>query len=119
MKKSAILHNPAIGLAISLILCLACGLMSNLAQTDGGRVTKETLQIESPSGHRLSMDMLQPKTASPKHPAPAIVFAHGGNTNKEKAMTSRLSGLAEVSSWYPSIFMAMANPKFSMTRNGW
>ena len=48
MKKSAILHNPAIGLAISLILCLACGLMSNLAQTDGGRVTKETLQIESP-----------------------------------------------------------------------
>lgn len=59
--------------------------MSNLAQTDGGCVTKETLQIESPSGHRLSMDMLQPKSASPKHPAPAIVFAHGGNTNKEKS----------------------------------
>lgn len=85
MKKAALIHNSAIGLTISLILCLTCGLMSNLAQTDGGHVTKETLQIESPSGHRLSMDMLQPKTASPKHPAPAIVFAHGGNTNKEKS----------------------------------
>lgn len=85
MRKTNIIHNPAIGLVISLILCLACGLMSNLAQTDGGRVTKETLQIESPSGHRLSMDMLQPKSASPKHKAPAIVFAHGGNTNKEKS----------------------------------
>lgn len=85
MKKTALIHNSAIGLTISLILCLTCGLMSNLAQTDGGHVTKETLQIESPSGHRLSMDMLQPKTASPEHPAPAIVFAHGGNTNKEKS----------------------------------
>ena len=119
MKKSAILHNPAIGLAISLILCLACGLMSNLAQTDGGRVTKETLQIESPSGHRLSMDMLQPKTATPKHPHLPLSLLTEATPTRRKAMTSRLSGLAEVSSWYLSTFMAMANPKFSMTRNGW
>ena len=119
MRISNIIHNPAIGLVISLILCLACGLMSNLAQTDGGRVTKETLQIESPSGHRLSMDMLQPNRLllSTRH-LPLSLLTEATPTRR-KVTISRLSGLAEVSSWYLSTFMAMANPKFSMTRNGW
>lgn len=85
MKRHIAIRGASLGLIISLVLCLLCGLMSNLAQTDAGRVTKETLSIESPSGHRLSMDMLLPKSATPSHPAPAIVFAHGGNTNKEKS----------------------------------
>lgn len=35
-KKTALIHNSAIGLTIFLILCLTCGLMSNLTQTDRG-----------------------------------------------------------------------------------
>lgn len=119
MKQHTAIGGAGLGLIISLVLCLLCGLMSNLAQTDAGHVTKETLSIESPSGHRLSMDMLQPKSATPSHPAPAIVFAHGGNTNKEKSDDFQIEWPAGASSSSPSTCTATGNPRFSIIRNGW
>ncbi|PKV09586.1 hypothetical protein CQR44_1121 [Bifidobacterium asteroides] len=48
MRKTNIIHNPAIGLVISLILCLACGLMSNLAQTMEDALPRRRYRLNRP-----------------------------------------------------------------------
>lgn len=85
MKTFSNRKKYAIGVIISLVLCIFGGLLANLAQTDFGKVTKKTLQFESASGHTIGAEMLIPDTATKETPAPAIVWAHGGNTNKEKS----------------------------------
>lgn len=74
-----------IGVIVALCLCIFGGFFANLAQTDFGKVTKKTILFESLSGHTISADVLIPDSADKESPAPAIVWAHGGNTNKEKS----------------------------------
>lgn len=78
-KKYAVLT------VISICLCLIGGLLANLAQTDMGNVTKKTILFESASGHTISADLLIPDSADKESPAPAIIWAHGGNVNKERS----------------------------------
>lgn len=85
MKNLSNKRKYAIGVLISLFLCIFGGFLANLAQTDMGNVTKKILQFETDSGHTLSAEMLVPDTATEDNPAPAIVWAHGGNTNKERS----------------------------------
>lgn len=73
------------GLYISIFLCLFGSLLANLAQTNFGTVTKKTISYIGSSGHTISADMLIPDSANKNTPAPAIVWAHGGNANKEKS----------------------------------
>lgn len=69
---------------LAVFLCAIGSLLADAVQTDFGNVTKENLIIESDSGHRLAINMLKPKSAANNSPAPAIVFAHGGNSNKDR-----------------------------------
>ena len=77
-------HIYGAGTILAVVLCILGSMLSNAIQTDFGKVTKENLIIESSSGHRLGVNMLKPNTATNDNPAPAIVFAHGGNGLKEK-----------------------------------
>lgn len=70
---------------VSIFVCLLGGFLANLAQTDFGKVTKKTILFESASGHTISADVLIPDKADEESPAPAIVWAHGGNVNKERS----------------------------------
>lgn len=71
--------------AVALCVCLLGGFLANLAQTDFGKVTKKTILFESNSGHTISADVLIPNEAGEENPLPAIVWAHGGNANKERS----------------------------------
>lgn len=77
-------HAYGAGTVLAVVLCMLGSLLGNAIQTDFGNVTKENLIIESSSGHRLGVNMLKPDTVTNDSPAPAIVFAHGGNGLKEK-----------------------------------
>ena len=41
--------------------------------------------MKSNSGHTISADVLIPNEAGEENPLPAIVWAHGGNANKERS----------------------------------
>ena len=69
-------------LALAMILVGSIGAM--LVQTDFGHVKIENLKIVSKSGHKLSMDLYIPDTATKENPGPAIFVQHGGNNNKEE-----------------------------------
>ena len=71
--------------AVALCMCLLGGFLANLAQTDFGKVTKKTILFESNSGHTISADVFIPNDAGEENPLPAIVWAHGGNANKERS----------------------------------
>ena len=71
--------------AVALCVCLLGGFLANLAQTDFGKVTKKTILFESNSGHTISADVLIPNEAGEENPLPAIVWALGGNANKERS----------------------------------
>jgi hypothetical protein len=73
------------GLAAALVLCFIGALGSNVLQTNFGAITKKTIQFDSVNGHLLSADLFIPKSATAKLPAPVIVWAHGGNSNKERS----------------------------------
>ncbi|WP_204314787.1 alpha/beta hydrolase family protein [Bifidobacterium aerophilum] len=77
-------HIYGAGTILAVVLCVLGSLLGNAIQTDFGNVTKENLVIESSSGHRLAMNMLKPNSVTNDNPAPAIVFAHGGNGLKDK-----------------------------------
>lgn len=85
MKKLSNKRKYAIGVLISLFLCIFGGFLANLAQTDMGNVIKKELQFETDSGHTLGANILIPDSATKDNPAPAIIWAHGGNTNKERS----------------------------------
>ena len=69
-------------IAVVLILIGAIGAM--LFQTDFGRVKIENVKIVSQSGHKLSMDLYIPQSATAENPGPAVFVQHGGNNNKEE-----------------------------------
>lgn len=69
----------------SLVVCIICGFINNLVQTDFGKIEKKTINFESSSGYTISADILKPIEASKNNPRPAIVWAHGGNANKERS----------------------------------
>lgn len=70
---------------ISLFICIVCAFFANLAQTNFGSVEKKTIKFESTSGYTISADILKPINSSTENPSPAIVWAHGGNANKERS----------------------------------
>ncbi|MDR1832971.1 MAG: alpha/beta hydrolase [Fusobacteriaceae bacterium] len=75
--------KPYYFVVLSLIFCLISMIATNLIHTDFGNAKREKARIVSRTGHILSIDMLIPKTATAKTPAPTIIVAHGGNNIKE------------------------------------
>ena len=71
-------------LCIALVMILAGTIGAMLIQTDGGHVKIENVKIISQSGHKLSMDLYIPDSATKENPGPAIFVQHGGNNNKEE-----------------------------------
>ena len=72
-------------LCISLVLMLLCGIVVNLVQTSGGKVTMRELAFETDSGYVMSAYLFVPDTATKDNKAPAIVTSHGYLNNKEMA----------------------------------
>ena len=70
-------------LCISLILCLVSALGASAVQTNFGKVTIKDMSWESTDGHQLSALLYKPDTATPEHPAPAIITIEGWYNNKE------------------------------------
>lgn len=68
---------------IALILCLVSSLGASLVQTDGGKIRVENMELMSASGHKLSMIVCIPDTATAATPAPAIICSHGWYNNKQ------------------------------------
>lgn len=71
-------------LCIALVMILIGSLGAMLIQTDFGKVKIENVKIISQSGHKLSIDLYIPQTATKETPGPAIFVQHGGNNNKEE-----------------------------------
>ena len=98
--------------AVALCVCLLGGFLANLAQTDFGKVTKKTILFESNSGHTISADVLIPNEAGEENPLPAIVWAHGGNANKERSDNFQIEWARRGYVVVSFDFMDMVNRKF-------
>ena len=69
--------------AIALIICLISSVGASIAQTDAGFIDYHDVTFVTDSGHELDALLLIPETATPEHPAPAIVCSHGWYNNRE------------------------------------
>ena len=76
-------RTPKFWLTIALLLCLVSMVGANFVQTNGGTVTVQNLNWETPSGKLMSALLFIPSNATAKTPAPAIVTSHGWYNNKE------------------------------------
>lgn len=70
-------------LCIGIALMLISMITVSVIQTDSGKVTVKELFVETDDGFGQSSLLFIPSTATPDHPAPAIVTSHGLFNNKE------------------------------------
>ena len=69
-------------LAVLLILSLGCMFAANYLQNDGGKVDVSVGSFEG-AGGTLVYKLYKPVTATPEHPAPAVLLLHGYQNDHE------------------------------------
>ena len=69
-------------LSAALVLCLVSMLFSGLIQNDFGKVKVVDISLVTDNG-TLTGYLLVPESATPSHPAPAVVTSHGYLNNRE------------------------------------
>ena len=69
----------AIWLVVTLIVTFIAFAVSNITETDWGKVEVKSGSTLNECGDTLKYKAYIPKTASPENPAPLVIYAHGGS----------------------------------------
>lgn len=73
-----------IGIAVTFILFALAMIMIIGVDTNWGKTTVKKLSLTSADGDVISALLYKPKSATPENPAPAVMYAHGGNDMLEQ-----------------------------------
>src|SRR5271156_121379 len=69
--------------ALGWALVLAGGLLASMVQTAGGGVQIKDVRYRGAGGETLSALLYVPRSATPAHPAPAVLVSHGYINTRE------------------------------------
>lgn len=119
---------------ISVLVCLLSMIGTYLIDTNFGSIITKDIKITDSMGHDIGLTIFQPKSATPKNPAPCVITLHGSYNGRESqnfislelakrgyvAITMDCDGHGDASNWkdnpMDAFFLVTANPGSSFEK---